>query len=279
MSEHYYHKPLVIAYSGGKDSEVLADLAIRSGVPIEISNSHTTVDAPETVYHIREQFKRWRSMGIPCVEQYPVYKGKRTSMWDLIRQKGLLPTRRIRYCCAILKEAGGKRRLTAIGVRRSESPSRHDRAEFQTPDNTIKKSMIETAEVYQEDINDSPYGECQLIKKAKRNTRIVCSPIIDWEDADIWEYIRSTGIAYNPLYNEGFTRVGCIGCPLAGGKRMRREFERWPKYERLYRKSCQNMYNTCLQKGKPFCIKTKDGQYVAVKNGDEIFDWWVNTGK
>lgn len=139
MSEHYYHKPLLIAYSGGKDSEVLADLAIRSGVPIEISNSHTTVDAPETVYHIRKQFAKWTEMGIPCTITYPVYKGKHTSMWALIRLKGMLPTPLIRFCCDILKESTGKKRFTALGVRLSESAKRRDRADFQTADNTIKK--------------------------------------------------------------------------------------------------------------------------------------------
>ena len=59
MSLRYYGKPLMITYSGGKDSEVLADLAINAKIPIEIVNSHTTADAPPTVYHIRNQFKKW----------------------------------------------------------------------------------------------------------------------------------------------------------------------------------------------------------------------------
>lgn len=58
MSLRYYGQPLMITYSGGKDSEVLADLAIKAKIPIEIVNSHTTADAPPTVYHIRNQFKK-----------------------------------------------------------------------------------------------------------------------------------------------------------------------------------------------------------------------------
>lgn len=46
MSLSYYQKPLVCTYSGGKDSDVMLELFKRSGVPFEVHNSHTTVDAP-----------------------------------------------------------------------------------------------------------------------------------------------------------------------------------------------------------------------------------------
>ena len=58
MSERYYKKPIVCTYSGGKDSDVLVELFLRSGVEFEVYNSHTTADAPQTVYHIREKFKQ-----------------------------------------------------------------------------------------------------------------------------------------------------------------------------------------------------------------------------
>ena len=60
MSQTYYGKPLIVTYSGGKDSEVLLHLAETALKPdeFEVLNSHTTVDAPETVYHIRETFDR-----------------------------------------------------------------------------------------------------------------------------------------------------------------------------------------------------------------------------
>ena len=51
MSKRYYDAPIICTYSGGKDSDVLLDLFIRSGVEFEAHNSHTTVDAPDTVYY------------------------------------------------------------------------------------------------------------------------------------------------------------------------------------------------------------------------------------
>ena len=56
-SERLYNAPLIICYSGGKDSDTLLQLAINSGIDFEVLHNHTTIDAPETVYHIRNTFK------------------------------------------------------------------------------------------------------------------------------------------------------------------------------------------------------------------------------
>ena len=66
MSKRYYDAPIICTYSGGKDSDVLLDLFIRSNVEFEVHNSHTTVDAPDTVYYIREKFRGLKEKGIPC---------------------------------------------------------------------------------------------------------------------------------------------------------------------------------------------------------------------
>lgn len=87
MSLHHYGQPLVCTYSGGKDSDVMLELFKRSGVPFEVHNSHTTVDAPQTVYHIRKKFKELEENGILCDIEKPTYKGKRCSMWTLIPEK------------------------------------------------------------------------------------------------------------------------------------------------------------------------------------------------
>lgn len=84
LSLHHYEKPLVCAYSGGKDSDVLLELFKRSGVPFEVNHSHTTVDAPQTVYHVRNKFKELEERGVNCRIHMPVYKGKRVTMRILI---------------------------------------------------------------------------------------------------------------------------------------------------------------------------------------------------
>lgn len=124
LSEHRYKKPLMVTYSGGKDSQVLVALAERAGINFEVVNSHTTADAPETVYFIREQFKAMEERGIKCSIVMPRYKDKPVSMWTLIPQIMVPPTRLMRYCCSVLKETSGKNRFIATGVRWAESKSR-----------------------------------------------------------------------------------------------------------------------------------------------------------
>ena len=123
-----YKQPLVITYSGGKDSDVLLRLAINSGIPFEALHSLTTADAPETVYHVRDTFRRLEEKGVKCaIDAHVQPDGKRVTMWNLIPQKLMPPTRLARYCCAILKEGGGKGRFIATGVRWAESQKRKSR--------------------------------------------------------------------------------------------------------------------------------------------------------
>lgn len=80
-----------------------------------------------------------------------------------------------------------------------------------------------------------------LVDHCYRTTKTLVNPIIDWEEEDVWEFLNSNGIQHCSLYDEGFKRLGCIGCPLSGSKNMERDFARWPKYKELYIKAFQRM--------------------------------------
>ena len=127
MSLEYYGQPAILCYSGGKDSDVLLHLAESSldADEFEVLNAHTTVDAPETVYHIRDTIKRLNAKGIKARIQYPEH-----TMWQLIVQKQMPPTRLARYCCAELKETSTPNRLALLGVREAESIKRRGRDIF-----------------------------------------------------------------------------------------------------------------------------------------------------
>lgn len=84
MSLAYYKQPLVVTDSGGKDSSVCKELAIRAGIPFEVQHSHTTADAPDTVRFVRREFKRLEEKGITCTVNKPTYKGAPVTMWSLI---------------------------------------------------------------------------------------------------------------------------------------------------------------------------------------------------
>lgn len=123
--------PLYVGYSGGKDSTVLTDLAIRAGVPIEIAHSHTTIDAPETVYFARREMARFEENElVQCTVYMPRYKGKPVSMWTLIPQKLMPPTRVVRYCASVLKQSHSAGRFSLTGVRWDESVRRKKHAVY-----------------------------------------------------------------------------------------------------------------------------------------------------
>ena len=133
MSREYYGKPLIVTYSGGKDSDVMLRLAQTTLSPddFEVFNSHTTVDAPETVYHIRDTFKTLNKHGIKTTIDYHIDEnGKPETMWSLIPKRLMPPTRVVRYCCSVLKEAGTPNRVASLGVREQESSKRAGRQIF-----------------------------------------------------------------------------------------------------------------------------------------------------
>lgn len=258
MSFHIYGQPLIIATSGGKDSSVCVALAQRAGIPFEVLHNHTTADAPETVYFVREEFKRLEVLGIRCRIQYPTYKGQPISMWSLISQKGP-PTRWKRFCCSILKESGGKGRFIVTGVRWEESTKRQERGIYETNQSDVKKRII-----LNNDNNENRrlFETCQL--KAKR----ICNPIIDWTERDVWVYLKSERIPLNTLYDEGWDRVGCVGCPLATTKIRYAEFARWPKYKVMY---CAAIERN-LQKMKA------EGRKPIRDTVEDMFHWWMEDG-
>ena len=98
MSLAIYQKPLSICYSGGKDSEVLLDLAIKAKIPMVVVNNHTTADAPETVRHIRKAFSRLEEKGI-----------KTLICWQSMERRGKINGKPL-YICPICGMATDGRR-------------------------------------------------------------------------------------------------------------------------------------------------------------------------
>lgn len=268
MSMRYYGQPLLVTYSGGKDSDVQLELVIRSGIPFEVQNSHTTADAPETVRYIRKRFYDLELKGIKCTIEKPRYQGEPISMWTLIPLKLMPPTRKARYCCQVLKEGAGDGRMIATGVRWDESTQRATRGGMEIIGST-KKNKIKLSD------NDDPQSKIILtndndtnrrfFEKCELRAKSVCNSIIEWTNTDIWDYIHSENLECNPLYCMGFDRVGCIGCPLANKKRYF-EFDVFPKYQTLYIHAFDRMIQERLRRG----LETE------WKSGEEVFQWWMN---
>lgn len=261
MSLRLFEKPLVITYSGGKDSDVLLHLAEKSGIPFEALHSLTTADAPETVRHVYDTFRRLEEKGVKCtVDKHVQPDGSRVTMWNLIPRKLMPPTRVVRYCCAELKEGGGKGRFIATGVRWAESTARRkNRGGWEVLHSNRQKSLI-LANDNEEDRR--LFETCQM--KGKR----VVNPIIDWKDDDVLDYAAVEKIPMNPLYCEGFCRVGCIGCPMASKTRIM-EFARYPEIKTAWIRSFDKMLIIRIARGM---------EVYSWRSGVDVFHWWMEDG-
>ena len=260
MSLRLFEKPLVITYSGGKDSDVMLHLAEKSGIPFESLHSLTTVDAPETVRHVYDTFRRLEEKGVKCtVDRHVQPDGSRVTMWNLITRKLMPPTRVKRYCCEKLKESGAKGRFIATGVRWEESKTRQkNRGEFEILTSKPKDKLILSND---NDEDRRLFETCQM--KGKR----VVNPIIDWKGNEALDYAAIEKIPMNPLYCEGFHRVGCIGCPMASKTRIM-EFARYPRIKAAYIRAFDRMLEE----------RRKRGRSCQWQSGVDVFHWWMEDG-
>ena len=267
--EGYY-----LAFSGGKDSVVCKALLDAAGVKYDATYRVTSVDPPELVRFIKEKHADVK-------REVPRDKyGKAITMWNLIPRKLMPPTRTMRYCCEHLKESGGDGRMTVTGVRWAESANRKANQGIVTiPDRNAYKNAIFSQN---SDFTQTNSGGVVLTNDNTESRRVVeqcykrhktnVNPIIDWTDAEVWEFIKANEIPYCGLYNEGFHRLGCIGCPLARQKGREIELNRWPKYKNAYLLAFAAMLARRKEIGRPFKIA---GAEIKDATPEDVFNWWM----
>ena len=263
MSQALYEKPLLVTYSGGKDSDTVLRLAQIAKIPFEVQHSHTTADAPETVYHVRDKFRELELAGIKCeIDYHTQPDGTRTTMWNLIPRKLIPPTRLVRYCCAELKEGGGKDRMITTGVRWDESAARENsRGALEIISKRREKSVI---------LNNDNNEDRRLFETCTMKGKRVANPIIDWETSDVMDFLKGEKVKLCSLYSEGWKRVGCIGCPMAGKQRYA-EFARYPTYKKAYIRAFAKMMEMRRLRGM-----LRGGNMG--ETGVDVFHWWMEDG-
>lgn len=184
--------------------------------------------------------------------------GTNVTMWNLIPIKLMPPTRLVRYCCAELKEGGGKGRWIATGVRWAESQKRKSRGVMEA----LHKSKDKRLTL----MNDNDESRMMMENCQLKGTRTI-NPIIDWTESDVLDYASAEKICMNPLYECGWKRVGCIGCPMAG-KHRNTEFARYPKIKAAYVRAFDRMLAERRKRELP----------CAWQTGEDVMHWWMEDG-
>ena len=109
----------------------------------------------------------------------------------------------------------------------------------------------------------------RVVEQCYKRHKTAINPIIDWTDSEVWEFIRANGIPYCELYDEGWKRLGCIGCPMARKAGREAEFSRWPKYKDAYLRAFDKMLLERMKRDK---LK---GSWNMGTTARDVFNWWM----
>ena len=223
-----------LAFSGGKDSQALYHMTQLAGVKFRGHMNLTSVDPPEVIRFVKRNY--------PEVE---LIKPKK-SIFQIAIEKQILPTMRVRWCCAEYKETAGAGKVTLIGIRKAESSRRAKRNEVEINNRKFSGDLDELEKYRQE----------QRVKRMKRKSKadgvnitnadaeqtlgcihgkesLLISPIIYWTEQDVWEFLNDVvRVPHCSLYDEGWHRIGCIGCPMSSHKQKMLENARYPHVKR-----------------------------------------------
>lgn len=227
-----------LAFSGGKDSQVIYELCKMAGVKFRAVMQVTTIDPPEMMRFIRDNY--------PDV----ILERPEINFYDLIVKKGMLPTKQARYCCEYLKEQSGGGTVTVLGIRREESAKRAKRNELEISKHKYSNTL--------DQFNIDNDGQILCING---KDKIMLLPILNWTRGDVWDFIRGHKLKYCKLYDEGYHRIGCMFCPVASKKTKATDVKRYPKVKRQIEKSIDRL--------------RERGIYDDFDNAEDVFKWWI----
>lgn len=197
--------PVEVSYSGGKDSDVILELAKMAGIPYRAIYKNTTIDPPGTIKHCKEK-------GVEVIHP-------KISFMGLVSKKGI-PTRRARFCCSELKEYKVLDR-SIQGIRRSESNARKER--YKEPEICSVYGKDKKVKVYLPLLDWTDEDVARFV--AERN--IKCHPLY-YDEQGVFHVER---------------RLGCIGCPMKSDN-GKGDFKRYPKMLKALIRSAQKFLDT-----------------------------------
>ena len=232
-----------LAFSGGKDSQALLHLAQMANVKFKAYMNFTSVDPGEVVRFVKRQY--------PDVVRVP----PRISIYDMAKKKGILPSAKVRWCCAEYKEIGGVGKVTLVGVRREESFRRSKRDEITSSNFKISETFDQFSK-----------HEEEMVACVRGRDKIIISPILHWTERNVWEFLNEVvKVPHCELYDQGYTRIGCILCPMASYKNKLKNIERWPYVKKKWVETID------------WLIKNKWANTTyKLMSAQESFDMWIS---
>lgn len=234
-----------LAFSGGKDSQALYHIAQLAGIRFQGHMNLTSVDPPEIIRFVKKNY--------PEVELNKPGK----SIFQSAVERQILPTMRVRWCCAEYKETAGAGKVTLIGIRKAESSRRAKRNEVEITNRKFSGDLDGLEEYRQEEkakrirrksredgVNITNADEEQTLGCIHGKESLLISPIIYWSEQDVWEFLNDVvKVPHCSLYDEGWHRIGCIGCPMSSHKQKMIENERYPHVKRNWIKAIKAIRN------------------------------------
>jgi phosphoadenosine phosphosulfate reductase len=208
-----FSNKLPIAFSGGKDSLVVLHLGLEVHPNLPVVCNNTTVEFPETLQYVKDLQSEW---------DFSLYMTQSTTgFFKMVRERGWADHNN-RWCCRPFKEEPAYRYMLLKGFKAEVTGTTRTESIF-------RRSLAP-------------------IKMPKKEPFILrVNPIYDWNEWEVWRYIKEKDLHYNPLYDMGYKRIGCWCCPLNG----------WTHYRRL-KKSHPKLYGF-LQNYEPRhpCLKNE----------------------
>ncbi len=175
---------VALSFSGAEDV-VLIDMACKLGFKPSIFTLDTGRLHPETYQYIQTVIDHYKI-------KIDILMPDAAATQQLTLKKGLFSFYQDGHkeCCSIRKVAPLKSHLTNFsawitGQRRDQSKETRDSLDVAEVDNAFKGSTD------------------QLLK---------FNPLAHWSSEEVWTYIRSLEIPFNPLHNEGYESIGCLPC-------------------------------------------------------------------
>lgn len=263
-----------LGFSGGKDSQTLYHVAKMAGVRFKAHMALTSVDPPQVIRFVKTNY--------PDVHLIP----PPASIYSVALKKKVLPTRVMRWCCDVFKEGHGAGKVKLIGIRHEESVNRAKRQELEVTSYKFSGTQEEFAK-WQEEQRAKQLEQMKkrqeqfdidqesLVKCVGGKDSIIVSPIIDWTERDVWEFLNEVvKVPHCELYDTGHHRIGCLFCPMSTKRNLLRECREYPHQRHRWIETIKEMRRNGAMLNLDEHIDLSG--YSEDEVAEFIFDWWIS---